>query len=90
MRFLFIAELEMALKWGILSAGKISHDFVNALQTLNKHDHEVVAVAARDLNRAEDFAERFDIPKAYSSYLELAAGKALYSFNTNFYKNKIC
>lgn len=62
----------MALKWGILSAGKISHDFVNALQTLNKADHQVVAVAARDLSRAEDFGKRFDIPQAYSSYLELA------------------
>lgn len=62
----------MALKWGILSAGKISHDFVNAMGTLNKNEHQVVAVAARDLNRAKEFAERFDISKAYSSYLELA------------------
>lgn len=32
----------------------------------------MVAVAARDLSRAEEFAKRFDIPLAYSSYLELA------------------
>lgn len=62
----------MTLNWGILSAGKISHDFVNALETLNKDDHQVVAIAARDLNRAEDFAKRFNIPTAYGSYLELA------------------
>lgn len=62
----------MALKWGIVSASKIAHDFVNALGTLSADDHQVVAVAARDLSRAEEFAKRFDIPKAYSSYLELA------------------
>lgn len=52
----------MPLKWGILSAGKISHDFVNAMGTLDTNDHQVVAVAARDLNRAKDFAKRFAIP----------------------------
>lgn len=62
----------MALKWGIASAGRISNDFVNAVGTLSEADHQVVAVAARDLNRAKEFAERFGIPKAYSSYLELA------------------
>lgn len=62
----------MALKWGISSAGRISNDFVNAVGTLNEAEHQVIAVAARDLNRAKEFAERFCIPKAYSSYLELA------------------
>lgn len=62
----------MALKWAIYSVGRISNDFVNAMQTLNQNDHQIVAVAARDLSRAEDFAKRFDIPTAYSSYVELA------------------
>jgi len=63
----------MALKWGIVSAALISHDFCNAMETLeNKSDHQVVAVAARDLSRAKEFAERFNIPKAYGNYLELA------------------
>lgn len=62
----------MALKWGIASAGKISYDFVNAVGTLSKDDHKVIAVAARDLNRSKEFAKLFDIPKAYGSYLELA------------------
>lgn len=34
--------------------------------------HQVVAVAARDLGRAKEFAKKFDIPNAYGSYLELA------------------
>lgn len=62
----------MALKWGIASAGKISYDFVNAVGTLSKDDHKVIAVAARDLNRSKEFAKLFDIPKAYGNYLELA------------------
>lgn len=62
----------MALKWGIASAGRISHDFVNAVGTLNESEHKVVAIAARDLSRAEEFAKHFGILNAYSSYLELA------------------
>lgn len=63
----------MALRWGIASTGNIAHDFVNAIGTLSKDDHNVVAVAAsRDLSRSQDFAKRFDIPRAYGSYLELA------------------
>lgn len=62
----------MSLKWGIAAAGRISHDFVNALVSLKVDDHKVVAVGARDLSRAEEFAKRFDIPKSYGSYLELA------------------
>ncbi|XP_023088474.1 trans-1,2-dihydrobenzene-1,2-diol dehydrogenase [Piliocolobus tephrosceles] len=35
-------------------------------------EHQVVAVAARDLSRAKEFAQKHDIPKAYGSYEELA------------------
>lgn len=62
----------MALRWGMAAAGNISFDLANSLTTLNKDEHQVVAVAARDLNRAQEFANRFDIPKSYGSYLELA------------------
>ncbi|XP_055302890.1 trans-1,2-dihydrobenzene-1,2-diol dehydrogenase-like [Sitodiplosis mosellana] len=62
----------MALKWGIAAAGRISHDFANSLSTLNQDDHKVVAVAARDLSRAEEFAKKFNIVQAYGSYVELA------------------
>ncbi|KAM3921014.1 trans-1,2-dihydrobenzene-1,2-diol dehydrogenase-like [Leptodactylus fuscus] len=62
----------MATRWGICSAGKISNDFVVALQTLPAQDHQAVAVAARDLNRAKEFAQSHDIPKAYGTYEELA------------------
>ncbi|NXE99791.1 DHDH dehydrogenase, partial [Menura novaehollandiae] len=59
-------------RWGICSAGAISHDFVVALKTLPTTEHTVVAVAARDLGRAQAFAQRFGVPRAYGSYQELA------------------
>ena len=62
----------MALRWGMAAAGNISFDFANSLTTLSIDEHQVVAVAARDLSRAQKFAKSFDIPKAYGNYLELA------------------
>uniref|UniRef100_A0A7N5K462 Dihydrodiol dehydrogenase n=1 Tax=Ailuropoda melanoleuca TaxID=9646 RepID=A0A7N5K462_AILME len=62
----------MALRWGIVSAGLISSDFTTVLRTLPRSEHQVVAVAARDLSRAKEFARKHDIPKAYGSYEELA------------------
>ncbi|KAM9480779.1 trans-1,2-dihydrobenzene-1,2-diol dehydrogenase isoform 1-T1 [Clarias gariepinus] len=62
----------MVLRWGICSAGKISHDFTVALKTLPPEEQQVVAVAARNLKRAEEFAQKHCIPKVYSSYEELA------------------
>jgi dihydrodiol dehydrogenase / D-xylose 1-dehydrogenase (NADP) len=59
------------LRWGILSAGKISNDFCVAQTTLPKDEHQLVAVAARDLENAKDFAQRFNIPKAYGDYEDL-------------------
>ncbi|KAM7233147.1 hypothetical protein CapIbe_015283 [Capra ibex] len=62
----------MALRWGIVSAGLISSDFMTMLRMLPRSEHQVVAVAARDLSRAKEFAKKHDIPKAYGSYEELA------------------
>ncbi|EGW03981.1 Apoptosis regulator BAX [Cricetulus griseus] len=62
----------MALRWGIVSAGLIAHDFTTMLCSLPPSEHQVVAVAARDLNRAKEFAKKHNIPKAYGSYKELA------------------
>ncbi|MGH0132120.1 UNVERIFIED_CONTAM: hypothetical protein FKN15_048759 [Acipenser sinensis] len=72
--FLFFG-FNMATRWGICSAGKISHDFVVALKTLPREEHQVVVVAARELGRAQDFANRHNIPRAYGSYQELAQDK---------------
>ncbi|XP_033026749.1 trans-1,2-dihydrobenzene-1,2-diol dehydrogenase-like [Lacerta agilis] len=62
----------MALRWGICSAGKISHDFIVALKTLPAVDHKVAAIASRDLKRSQEYAKQHNIRKAYGSYEELA------------------
>ncbi|KAF7238825.1 Trans-1,2-dihydrobenzene-1,2-diol dehydrogenase [Varanus komodoensis] len=61
-----------ATRWGICSAGKIAHDFLVALKTLPPEEHQVVAIASRDLSRAQEYARRHGIAKAYGSYTELA------------------
>lgn len=63
------------LRWGIASAGKISHDFVTALRSLPATEHDVVAVAARQLPRARDFAKLHEIKNAYDDYAQLALDK---------------
>lgn len=62
----------MATRWGIVSAGLISNDFVNALKALPQGEHRLVAVAARSLDSAKSFASRNGVEKAYGSYAELA------------------
>ncbi|XP_044257037.1 trans-1,2-dihydrobenzene-1,2-diol dehydrogenase-like isoform X1 [Tribolium madens] len=65
----------MALKWGIVSAGRICHDFVTAVQTYPETDHKIVAVGARSLNNAQKFAKDHKIPKAYEGYEGIAKDK---------------
>lgn len=60
------------LRWGILSAGRISNDFCIALSTLLSEDHKIVAVAARSLSGVKAFAEKFNIPKFYDDYEKLS------------------
>lgn len=60
------------LRWGIASAGKICHDFTNALATLPSNEHKVVANAATNLQRAQEFGKLHKIKKSYGSYEELA------------------
>lgn len=64
------------LHWGIVTVGKISHDFVNALTSLPEGLHTVVAAAARNLEDAKKFAQEHDIPKYYS-YEDLAKDKEI-------------
>lgn len=64
---------KMLLKWGIATVGNIAHDFVTALSTLPREDHQVVAVAARNISKAKAFAELHVIPVAYEGYETFAA-----------------
>lgn len=60
------------LRWGIVSAGTIAHDFACAVSTLPETDHKVVAVAARGLENVQKFAESHGIPAFYVGYEALA------------------
>lgn len=58
------------IRWGILSTGHISGKFAEALEMLP--EAELSAVASRTIDKAADFAEKYNIPKAYGTYQELA------------------
>lgn len=58
------------IKWGIISTGHISGRFAEALEILP--DAELAAVASRTQESADDFAKKYNIPKAYATYQELA------------------
>ena len=56
-------------KVGIIGAGWIAEKMADALSPLN--DYCVYAIASRSLEKAEEFARTWDIPKAYGSYEEM-------------------
>src|SRR6476659_2933595 len=61
----------MAVKWGILSTADINKKLLaGAAET---DDVEVVAVGSRTHERAEEFAQEWDIPRAYGTYEALPA-----------------
>ena len=79
-------------RWGIASAGLISHDFSNAL-SIYPDQHTVVAVAARSLDRAREFANRFGVKNAHGSYEALAADpdvEVVYVGSINTEHVKLC
>ncbi|KAF1393107.1 hypothetical protein PFLUV_G00035030 [Perca fluviatilis] len=65
-------QFNMATRWGLRGAGKISHDFSVVTKTPPPGDHQIAVIASRSLERAKEFAKRHSIPKAYGSYEELA------------------
>lgn len=60
------------IRWGILSTGHIASVLTRDL-ALVPEEAVVVAVGSRSLDKAEQFAAEYDIPRAYGSYAELAA-----------------
>ena len=59
----------MVLKWGILSTAKINRKWIPGLKDAD--DNELLAIASRDIQKAKEFAEKWNIPRAYGSYEEL-------------------
>lgn len=59
------------IRWGIISTGGIANKMA---QTLNHSiDAELVAVASRNAETAQAFADKHNIPKRYSNYEALVA-----------------
>jgi len=54
------------IRWGIIGLGNIANQF--AVDLLTVKDVELYAVASRDKQKAEDFAEKYQATKAYASY----------------------
>ena len=62
--------MSQTIRWGILSTGTISTRFVPGLAELPQT--ELVAVASRSIEKANSFADRFNIRKRHGSYQALA------------------
>ena len=60
-----------AVKWGILSTADINQKLIPGAHASPKVD--LVAVASRDQARADEYARRFEIERAYGSYEALLA-----------------
>jgi predicted dehydrogenase len=63
------------LRWGILAPGDIAKDFVHAVHTHT--DQRVEAVASRSLERAQAFAARHGIERAYGDHDQLVDDPAI-------------
>lgn len=57
-----------SLRWGIMAPGGIAATFARDLKSTGR---TLVAVGSRSQNRADQFAARFDVPRAYGSYQAL-------------------
>lgn len=60
---------EKPVRWGIMSTANISITVVEAIH--QSPNSRVVAVASRELSRAQAWADKYKVPKAYGSYEEL-------------------
>ena len=59
------------VRWGILSTAHINRLVIPGAQASDKVD--LLGVASRDRSRAEEYAQRWHLPRAYGSYEELLA-----------------
>ena len=57
------------VRWGIIGPGKIAHQFANDIKF--SKNAEIIGVASNSPKTAEEFAEKYDIPKFYSAYSDL-------------------
>lgn len=63
------------VKWGIVGTGNIATQFAQGLQQVA--NAQIAAVASRSMDSATAFAQKFDIPKRYGSYEDMAKDREL-------------
>jgi len=62
-------------RWGIVGLGGIAAKFAEGLQVLP--DAHLFAVASRTQRKADDFAQRFNVPHSYGNYAEILGNKEI-------------
>ena len=63
------------LRWGILGSGWIAERFIESVRAHTKQ--KIVAVGSRTKDRAEEFASRMGLEKAYADYEAFVAADNL-------------
>lgn len=63
------------INWGIIGTGNIAHSFARDFRFSN--GGIISAVASRKLEKAQEFAKRYYVPKAYGSYKELLEDESI-------------
>jgi len=58
------------LRWGIAGPGIIANKFAQCIK--NVDCAELTSVASRSLDKAKEFAQKYDIPNAFGSYEDMA------------------
>ncbi len=58
------------INWGIIGPGNIAHKFATDLVTIK--NTKLYAVASRSLEKANEFASKYNAPKVYNCYEDLA------------------
>jgi predicted dehydrogenase len=66
--------MKQKIKFGILGAGHIAEAFARAIVST---EGELVAIASRSMDKANQFKAKFNIPKAYGSYEALLADDSI-------------
>lgn len=66
--------MKKVVKWGIIGLGGIANEFAESF----KSDHaELVAVGSRSIEKAEEFADKYSVKKAYGNYEDLYADEEI-------------
>jgi len=61
------------MKFGIIGLGNIAHAFAKGCAA--SKNGELYAVASRDMNKSKEFAEKYNVKKAYDNYTSLLEDK---------------